>query len=152
MWPALGDAIAICCAAMASTVYAHNLRLCIALKLESAHCVSRTNQRPDYHVLRCLQCTKKACLTRVVFNPKHPILLIGDSKGNISAHKLSPNLRRCSKPEKPGTKVEELERQKLDKVVEVARKSQAPALAAAAAEAVAEAAALAALAASGASE
>ncbi|KAF6261307.1 WD40-repeat-containing domain protein [Scenedesmus sp. NREL 46B-D3] len=95
----------------------------------------------------CAQkCTKKARLTRVVFNPKHPILLIGDSKGNVSALKLSPNLRRCSKPDKPGTKVEELERQKLDRVLEVARKSQAPALAAAAAEAAAEAAALAALA------
>ncbi|WIA12351.1 hypothetical protein OEZ85_012402 [Tetradesmus obliquus] len=101
----------------------------------------------------CAQkCTKKARLTRVVFNPNHPILLIGDSKGNVSALKLSPNLRRCSKPDKPGAKVEELERQKLDKVVEVARKSQAPALAAAAAEAAAEAAALAALAATGGSE
>lgn len=81
------------------------------------------------------------------------MLLIGDSKGTVSALKLSPNLRKCcTKPEKPSTKVEDLEREKLDKVIEVAHKSQAPALAAAVAAAAEEAAALAALAATAGSD
>eukprot|EP00878_Enallax_costatus_P024907 GHUV01026608.1.p1 GENE.GHUV01026608.1~~GHUV01026608.1.p1 ORF type:complete len:146 (+),score=76.02 GHUV01026608.1:888-1325(+) len=97
----------------------------------------------------CAQkCAKKARLTRVVFNPVYPIVLIGDSKGNVMALKLSPNLRKTSpKPDK-GPKWEDVEKQKLDKVIEVAKKSQAPALAAAEQAAAAEAAALAALAAS----
>ena len=36
---------------------------------------------------------KKAKLTRVVFNPLEPVLLIGDDKGAVIALKLSPNLR-----------------------------------------------------------
>lgn len=82
---------------------------------------------------------KKARLTRVAFNPRYPILLIGDSKGNVSAMKLSPNLRkRCVKEsDKPaGAKLEDLERQKLEQVIAVARRSQAPALSAAAGGAV----------------
>lgn len=75
--------------------------------------------------LLCLQVTKKARLTRIVFNPKYPILLVGDSKGNVAALKLSPNLRRCCVADKPGVKQVELEQAKLDEVVEVARKSQA---------------------------
>jgi dynein intermediate chain 1 len=72
--------------------------------------------------------SKKARLTKIVFNPHYPILLVGDSKGNVSALKLSPNLRRCavvSDRDKAGTKREDLERARLDAVVEVARKSAA---------------------------
>jgi hypothetical protein len=39
---------------------------------------------------------RSARLTKLAFNPKHPILLVGDSKGNVSCLKLSPNLRRNS--------------------------------------------------------
>lgn len=94
------------------------------------------------------QCQKKARLTRVAFNPKHPILLVGDSKGIVSALKLSPNLRRTAatsgstgssaatdakqqQQQQQGgalSKLEELERQKLEHVIAVARRSQAPVL------------------------
>jgi dynein intermediate chain 1 len=78
-----------------------------------------------------VQCTKKARLTRVAFNPRHPILLVGDSKGNVSAYKLSPNLRKNVKlDDKSGAKVEDVERQKLEQVMAVAKRSQAPAVAA----------------------
>ncbi|GAX72654.1 hypothetical protein CEUSTIGMA_g110.t1 [Chlamydomonas eustigma] len=65
---------------------------------------------------------KKAKLTKIVFNPKQPIVLIGDDKGTVTSMKLSPNLRKSSKPEK-GQKFEDLEISKLDAVMEVARKS-----------------------------
>jgi dynein intermediate chain 1 len=77
------------------------------------------------------QCAKKARLTRVAFNPHFPILLVGDSKGNVSALKLSPNLRKpAGKDERTGAKLEEAERQKLERVIAVAKSSQAPVLAA----------------------
>eukprot|EP00735_Rhodelphis_limneticus_P000953 TRINITY_DN11489_c0_g1::TRINITY_DN11489_c0_g1_i1::g.10810::m.10810 TRINITY_DN11489_c0_g1::TRINITY_DN11489_c0_g1_i1::g.10810 ORF type:complete len:676 (-),score=212.66,sp/Q16959/DYI2_HELCR/53.04/0.0,WD40/PF00400.27/2.9e+02,WD40/PF00400.27/0.0002,WD40/PF00400.27/18,WD40/PF00400.27/3.8e-06,WD40/PF00400.27/0.073,WD40/PF00400.27/8.6e+02,TT_ORF2/PF02957.10/0.25,TT_ORF2/PF02957.10/4.8e+02,TT_ORF2/PF02957.10/2.8e+02 TRINITY_DN11489_c0_g1_i1:228-2057(-) len=37
---------------------------------------------------------KKAKLTHVVFNPKHPVILIGDDRGAVTSLKLSPNLRK----------------------------------------------------------
>jgi len=78
----------------------------------------------------CLQCVKKARLTRIAFNPRYPILLVGDSKGNVSALKLSPNLRKsCKEADKAGAKLEDAEREKLEKVIAVARRSQAPGLA-----------------------
>ena len=67
---------------------------------------------------------KKAKLTKLVFNPKHPIVLIGDDKGTVTSLKLSPNLRKSSKPEK-GQKLEDLEIAKLDAVMDIARKSEA---------------------------
>jgi dynein intermediate chain 1 len=86
-----------------------------------------------------LQCVKKARLTRIAFNPRYPILLVGDSTGNVSALKLSPNLRKPaaaaaskdSRDDKAGgaaLKPEEAERQKLEQVAAVARRSQAPVL------------------------
>lgn len=65
---------------------------------------------------------KKGKLTKMVFNPRHPILLVGDDKGTVTSLKLSPNLRHVSKPEK-GQKFEDLEVAKLNAVIEVARKS-----------------------------
>ncbi|EFJ48219.1 hypothetical protein VOLCADRAFT_81277 [Volvox carteri f. nagariensis] len=67
---------------------------------------------------------KKAKLTKLVFNPKQPIVLVGDDKGAVTSLKLSPNLRITSKPEK-GQKFDDLEIAKLDAVVEIARKSDA---------------------------
>ena len=66
---------------------------------------------------------KKAKLTKIVFNPKFPIVLIGDDKGTVTSMKLSPNLRKTAKSEK-GQKMEDLEIAKLDAVMEVARKSE----------------------------
>ena len=55
--------------------------------------------------VRCdVQVVKKAKLTKVMFNPKWPILLVGDDKGCVTSLKLSPNLRKRSVPEK-GQKV-----------------------------------------------
>lgn len=68
--------------------------------------------------------SKKARLTKVAFNASYPMLLVGDTKGVVRALKLSPNLRRCCKVDKPGQKLEQLEMAKLDAVIEVARKSQ----------------------------
>lgn len=38
--------------------------------------------------------TRKAKLTKVAFNPTHPILLVGDDRGCVTSLKLSPNLRK----------------------------------------------------------
>ena len=37
---------------------------------------------------------KKTKLTHIAFNPTHPILVVGDDRGNIISLKLSPNLRK----------------------------------------------------------
>ena len=38
---------------------------------------------------------RKANLTKIVFNPKDPIVLVGDDRGCVTSLKLSPNLRRA---------------------------------------------------------
>lgn len=69
-------------------------------------------------VCASVQVVKKAKLTKLAFNPKHPIILVGDDKGCVTSLKLSPNLRQRSVPEK-GQKFEEMEIAKLDAVIEV---------------------------------
>ena len=58
---------------------------------------------------------RKAKLTKVAFNPKHPILLVGDDRGCVTSLKLSPNLRK-------GTN--DVER--LEAIVDVALKGDMP--------------------------
>ena len=60
---------------------------------------------------------KKAKLTKVAFNRRHPILLVGDDHGCITSVKLSPNLRK-----KSASAEEEME--KLNKLMEVALKGE----------------------------
>lgn len=67
---------------------------------------------------------KKARLTKIVFNPRYPILLVGDDRGCVTSLKLSPNLRKCSILE-AGQSMHDQERTKLDGVIEVALKSRA---------------------------
>uniref|UniRef100_A0A3P8RZ20 Dynein axonemal intermediate chain 1 n=1 Tax=Amphiprion percula TaxID=161767 RepID=A0A3P8RZ20_AMPPE len=43
---------------------------------------------------------KKAKLTHIAFNPIHPIIIVGDDRGNVSSFKLSPNLRKKPKKQK----------------------------------------------------
>jgi len=51
------------------------------------------------HEAMCEQkVVRKSKLTHVSFNPKEPVILVGDDKGCITALKLSPNLRRPAKP------------------------------------------------------
>tara|TARA_B110000977_G_scaffold189155_4_gene258269 strand:+ start:997 stop:3066 length:2070 start_codon:yes stop_codon:yes gene_type:complete len=37
---------------------------------------------------------RKAKLTKIAFNPVHPVLLVGDDRGCVTSLKLSPNLRK----------------------------------------------------------
>jgi dynein intermediate chain 1, axonemal len=67
---------------------------------------------------------KKARLTKIVFNPKHPILLVGDDRGCVTSLKLSPNLRKCSIIE-GGQVFKDMEKKKLNDVIDVALKSRA---------------------------
>jgi dynein intermediate chain 1 len=66
---------------------------------------------------------KKAKLTKIAFNPKHPILLVGDDHGCVTALKLSPNLRKRSVPE-AGQTFQEMENAKLEHVIDIALKSR----------------------------
>ena len=43
---------------------------------------------------------KNAKLTRLCFNPKDPVLLVGDGRGTVLSLKLSPNLRQKVRQEK----------------------------------------------------
>lgn len=107
--------------------------------------------------------TKSARLTKLAFNGKHPVMLVGDSKGNVTCLKLSPNLRKGGSSAAAGAaaagtvagaaaavggaaaagrgKFEAAEQQRLDAVLDVAMKGHAggsgggvPAAAAAAAK------------------
>ncbi|CAB3381334.1 Hypothetical predicted protein [Cloeon dipterum] len=71
---------------------------------------------------------KKCKLTKVSFNPKHLILVVGDSFGCISSMKLSPNLRKKQKPPKKGMVVDHdtLEKLKLDKLLSLVREPNKP--------------------------
>jgi dynein intermediate chain 1, axonemal len=66
---------------------------------------------------------RKARLTKVAFNPKHPILLVGDDQGCVTSLKLSPNLRKHSAADTKEAFVEK-EVQKLNDVISVALKSR----------------------------
>ena len=37
---------------------------------------------------------KRARLTHVMFNPRDPVILVGDDRGGVNSLKLSPNLRK----------------------------------------------------------
>lgn len=71
--------------------------------------------------------SKKAKLTRIAFNPKQPVVLVGDEKGRVTLLKLSPNLRRSSAPVE-GKTLQELEEAKMDRIIQIAEKSLRQAL------------------------
>eukprot|EP00758_Cryptobia_borreli_P002606 Tbor_TRINITY_DN3156_c0_g1::TRINITY_DN3156_c0_g1_i2::g.14663::m.14663/K10409/DNAI1; dynein intermediate chain 1, axonemal len=71
---------------------------------------------------------KNAMLTHVCFNPKEPILLVGDSRGTVLSLKLSPNLRQVCKPEKGQSddpaNIRKLEVEKLNRLIEITLKDR----------------------------
>lgn len=71
---------------------------------------------------------KNAKLTRICFNPKEPIILVGDSRGTVLSLKLSPNLRQTSKaakgePDDPAS-LRKLEIEKLNRLIEITLKDR----------------------------
>ncbi|CAG5089870.1 Oidioi.mRNA.OKI2018_I69.PAR.g12385.t1.cds [Oikopleura dioica] len=66
---------------------------------------------------------KKTKITRLEFNPEFPVCLIGDSRGNSTILKMSPNLRKRPKKSKkdptPLPVVPEQEMEKMEKIVAV---------------------------------
>jgi dynein intermediate chain 1, axonemal len=71
---------------------------------------------------------KNAKLTHIVFSRADPILFVGDTKGTVLTLKLSPNLRRVSKPAKgEPTDMEhkKMELEKLNHLIEVTLKDRA---------------------------
>ena len=66
---------------------------------------------------------RKARLTRLAFNPTHPVLLVGDDRGAVTSLKLSPNLRKAWPPA-GGQSLVEAETARLDAVMAVALKSR----------------------------
>lgn len=77
----------------------------------------------------CSQKVSKHKLTRVAFNPRHPVLLVGDARGQLTSLKLSPNLRKALAGEVAGDAKahSEAECRKLEAVLEVARRARAAA-------------------------
>lgn len=74
------------------------------------------------------QVVKGAKLNRIAFNPKEPILLVGDTRGSILSLKLSPNLRQRVKLEKgmsdDPASLRKYEVQKLDRLIEITLKDR----------------------------
>lgn len=71
---------------------------------------------------------KNAKLTRLCFNPREPIILVGDGRGTVLSLKLSPNLRQKMKVDKaqsddPQT-VRNLEVDKLNKLIAITLKDR----------------------------
>ena len=62
---------------------------------------------------------KRAKLTRLVFNPESPIILVGDDRGAANALKLSPNLRLL-----PTTPEEQISR--MDAILQACDAAKAP--------------------------
>jgi dynein intermediate chain 1 len=76
----------------------------------------------------CAQKVSKHRLTRVAFNPRHPVLLVGDVRGGLTSLKLSPNLRKAAAAGAAAGDAKahsEAECRKLEAVLEVARRSKA---------------------------
>ena len=65
----------------------------------------------------------KGKLTRIVFHPRQPLLLVGDSTGLITSLKLSPNLRKNVIDDLEDKENAQKERTRLDIVLSTARKS-----------------------------
>ncbi|KAI5746067.1 hypothetical protein M8J76_016901 [Diaphorina citri] len=82
-----------------------------------------------YHPVCCQQVTssKKFQLTRLSFNYKLPVLIVGDDKGYLTTLKLSPNCRIKPKPPKKQQHLDPyiLEVQKLDKLLSLVREPSA---------------------------
>ncbi|KPA79025.1 dynein intermediate-chain-like protein [Leptomonas pyrrhocoris] len=71
---------------------------------------------------------KNAKLTHVVFSEADPILFVGDTRGTVLTLKLSPNLRKVSKPAKgepTDADHHKMEMQKLNHLIEVTLKDRA---------------------------
>ena len=64
-------------------------------------------------ILQILQ-GKKGKLTRLVFNPHFPVLIVADDRGTLFSFKLSPNLRKI---EMEKGRSEETEMAKMDKLI-----------------------------------
>jgi len=71
---------------------------------------------------------KNAKLTRLCFNPRDPVILVGDSRGTVLSLKLSPNLRQKVKPEKgqpdDPESLRKLEVDKLNRLIEITLKDR----------------------------
>ncbi|KAG8226994.1 hypothetical protein J437_LFUL000299, partial [Ladona fulva] len=66
---------------------------------------------------------RRSRLTTLAFNPKQPMVIVGDDRGIVSSLKLSPNLRKRPKPPKKGVIYEpmQLEMAKLEKLLSLVR-------------------------------
>ena len=75
---------------------------------------------------------KKARLNHIAFNPTHPIIIVGDSRGHIQSLKLSPNLRKQTREVRQALlnndkiKAGELEVKKLDDILGQVRDQHIP--------------------------
>ena len=71
---------------------------------------------------------KNAKLTKLCFNPKEPIILVGDSRGTVLSLKLSPNLRQKIKLEKgvpdDPESLRKYELDKLNRLIEITLKDR----------------------------
>lgn len=91
----------------------------ISLNVDAGH-VFAFDVALNRHAAVCEQkIVNKGKLTTVLFHPTQPLLLIGDTNGVVSSLKLSPNLRKTvtNDPAK--------ERERLERVLDIARKSVA---------------------------
>ncbi|XP_050402811.1 dynein intermediate chain 2, ciliary isoform X2 [Patella vulgata] len=69
---------------------------------------------------------KKTKLTHIEFNPVHPIIIVGDDRGNVTSLKLSPNLRKVPKEKKgqppmDASQKQQYELTKLEKILAMVR-------------------------------
>ncbi|KAG5492986.1 hypothetical protein JKF63_01567 [Porcisia hertigi] len=118
----LGDAVGdIAWAPYSSTVFA-------AVTAGGKVCVFDVAQNKTEPL--CAQTVvKNAKLTHIAFSEADPILFVGDTRGTVLTLKLSPNLRKVSKPGKgdptDAAYIKKMEVEKLNHLVEVTMKDRA---------------------------
>ena len=66
---------------------------------------------------------RKAKLTRICFNPREPIILVGDDRGSVLSLKLSPNLRKPTKVEE-GKTLQDAQVDKLNRIIDITTKDR----------------------------
>jgi dynein intermediate chain 1 len=114
----LGASVGACCWAVhSSTVFA------AVTDDGKIHVFDISQNKFEALVTQVISQKKKTKLTSVEFNPKEPVLIVGDDRGFVTTLKISPNLRKIPKMKK-GQVYElnaETEKAKLEKIAELVR-------------------------------
>jgi dynein intermediate chain 1 len=111
-------------AAVGDAAWGGHSSTCFAAVTADGRCHVFDLSANKYEAVCAQKVVKKARLTKVAFNPVHPVLLCGDDKGGVTCLKLSPNLRKTTPPRGEEETVASVEMAKLNKLIELAKRGE----------------------------